>query len=271
MHEAVAVDPDDRHPLRDRGRVQRCTARQLLPVPAEPAPRRPRQPAGRRRRCRPCTCPDSRTCRRCRRSARRSAASSGSTSPIPWPPPPRPGPRSTRSRSPAGRSSRVPGGARADHSAYFVSSFARPEDGSAGSHEGQVWRYDPRANDAHARADLHRCGRAPTTPYETPDNMCVSPYGGLMICEDSTGENYMIGTTADGEPFMFARNRQVTDAGRDRRARRCVVLPGRPDHVLQRLRPGYDVRRHRPLAPAVVTEFGGGCSWVDVPHPRMRP
>jgi len=34
-----------------------------------------------------------------------------------------------------------------------------------------------------------------------------------MICEDSTGENYMIGTTADGEPFVFARNRQELEPG----------------------------------------------------------
>jgi secreted PhoX family phosphatase len=34
-----------------------------------------------------------------------------------------------------------------------------------------------------------------------------------MICEDSSGENYMIGTTAAGEPFLFARNRQATTPG----------------------------------------------------------
>ena len=100
----------------------------------------------------------------------------------------------------------------ADHSAYFVSSFARPEDGSADSHEGQVWRYDPRANTITLEL-IFTGADATDDTYEMPDNMCVSPYGGLMICEDSTGENYMIGTTAAGEPFVFARNRQVTTPG----------------------------------------------------------
>ena len=85
----------------------------------------------------------------------------------------------------------------ADHSAYFVSSFARPEDGSADSHDGQVWRYDPRANTLTLEL-IFTGADATDDMYEKPDNMCVSPYGGLMICEDSSGENYMIGTTADG-------------------------------------------------------------------------
>jgi secreted PhoX family phosphatase len=100
----------------------------------------------------------------------------------------------------------------ADHSAYFVSSFARPADGSVGSHEGQVWRYDPRANTLTLEL-IFTGSDATDDTYEAPDNMCVSPYGGLMICEDSSGENYMIGTTAAGEPFVFARNRQVTTPG----------------------------------------------------------
>ncbi len=100
----------------------------------------------------------------------------------------------------------------ADHSAYFVSSFARPQDGSVGSHEGQVWRYDPRRNKLTLELIFNGTDGTDDT-YEAPDNMCVSPYGGLMICEDSSGENYMIGTTADGEPFIFARNRQVTTPG----------------------------------------------------------
>jgi uncharacterized protein len=100
----------------------------------------------------------------------------------------------------------------ADHSAYFVSSFAVPEEGSAGSHDGQVWRYDPRANTLTLEVIFDGGPQADDT-YERPDNMCVSPYGGLMICEDSGGENYMVGTTSDGEPFLFARNRQQTAPG----------------------------------------------------------
>lgn len=100
----------------------------------------------------------------------------------------------------------------AEGAVYFVSSFARPEDGAVGSHDGQVWRYHPVDNEL--RLELIFTGSADVDDeHEEPDNMCVSPYGGLMICEDSGGENYMIGTTADGEPFTFARNRQVLDSG----------------------------------------------------------
>jgi hypothetical protein len=100
----------------------------------------------------------------------------------------------------------------ADHSAYFVSSFASPADGATGSHDGQVWRYDTRANKLTLEL-IFTGGEATDDTNERPDNMCVSPYGGLMICEDSSGENYMIGTTDDGEPFVFARNRQQTSPG----------------------------------------------------------
>ncbi len=45
-------------------------------------------------------------------------------------------------------------------------------------------------------------------PYQQPDNICVSPYGGLMICEDGDGAQHVLGVTSDGTPFQFARNRQ---------------------------------------------------------------
>ncbi len=100
----------------------------------------------------------------------------------------------------------------ADQSAYFVSSYASTEDGSAAAHDGQVWRYDVRANTLTLEV-IFDGGARKDDAYERPDNMCVSPYGGLMICEDSGGQNYMVGTTGAGEPFLFARNRQETSPG----------------------------------------------------------
>jgi secreted PhoX family phosphatase len=100
----------------------------------------------------------------------------------------------------------------ADKSAYFVSSYAATDDGSAAAHDGQVWRYDVTANTLTLEV-IFDGGLASDDAYEQPDNICVSPYGGLMICEDSGGENYMVGTTAQGEPFLFARNRQETAPG----------------------------------------------------------
>jgi len=39
-----------------------------------------------------------------------------------------------------------------------------------------------------------------------PDNICVSPRGGLVLCEDGSGEEFLHGLTVDGEIFPFARN-----------------------------------------------------------------
>ncbi|MCP9986002.1 PhoX family protein [Streptomyces sudanensis] len=39
-----------------------------------------------------------------------------------------------------------------------------------------------------------------------PDNMCVSPRGGLVLCEDGGGTEYVHGLTTGGEIFRFAAN-----------------------------------------------------------------
>ncbi|AKU18349.1 alkaline phosphatase PhoX [Luteipulveratus mongoliensis] len=98
-----------------------------------------------------------------------------------------------------------------DGCVYFVSSFARPKDGSAATHDGQVWKYDPRRRELTLEIIFN--GTDADDTYECPDNICMSPYGGLMMCEDSSGENYLLGTTRDGEPFTFARNRQELSPG----------------------------------------------------------
>jgi secreted PhoX family phosphatase len=36
--------------------------------------------------------------------------------------------------------------------------------------------------------------------------MCVSPRGGLVLCEDGDGAEYVHGLTTDGEIFQFAEN-----------------------------------------------------------------
>jgi secreted PhoX family phosphatase len=39
-----------------------------------------------------------------------------------------------------------------------------------------------------------------------PDNITVSPRGGLVLCEDGDGREYMHGLTTDGEIFRFILN-----------------------------------------------------------------
>ena len=40
----------------------------------------------------------------------------------------------------------------------------------------------------------------------SPDNICVSPRGGLVICEDGSGVQHVRGLTRGGEIFDVARN-----------------------------------------------------------------
>ena len=41
---------------------------------------------------------------------------------------------------------------------------------------------------------------------DSPDNVCVSPRGGLVLCEDGSGQEYLHGLTTDGSIFRFAEN-----------------------------------------------------------------
>lgn len=90
---------------------------------------------------------------------------------------------------------------------YFVSSFARAADGSAADHFGQIWRYDP----ARRRLTLVIVFGPDTDvrlPGESPDNICLAPSGGLMVCEDGNGAQHVFGVTRGGEVYPMARNRQ---------------------------------------------------------------
>lgn len=90
---------------------------------------------------------------------------------------------------------------------YFVSSYAKSEEGSAADHYGQVWRYDPERNRLTLvvvfgpDSDLDM-------PGEEPDNICLAPDGGLMVCEDGKGVQHVYGLTHQGEVYPMARNRQ---------------------------------------------------------------
>jgi hypothetical protein len=69
---------------------------------------------------------------------------------------------------------------------------------------GQVWRYTPRGNE---EGDLALLFESPDAEVlDGPDNLCVSPRGGLVICEDGSGEQFVRGLTKEGKIFDLARN-----------------------------------------------------------------
>lgn len=70
--------------------------------------------------------------------------------------------------------------------------------------QGQVWQYTPDGEDRGVLALLFESPGAAV--LNNPDNLCVSPRGGLVLCEDGDGDQFLRGLTRDGKIFDFARN-----------------------------------------------------------------
>jgi uncharacterized protein len=78
---------------------------------------------------------------------------------------------------------------------YFVSTSG----GDAG--QGQIFEYDPLSD------RMRLLFESPSADVlNAPDNICVSPRGGLVLCEDGSGTEYLHGLTTDGTIFRFAQN-----------------------------------------------------------------
>ncbi|AOT58311.1 alkaline phosphatase PhoX [Streptomyces rubrolavendulae] len=94
----------------------------------------------------------------------------------------------------------------ADGGAYLVSSFARAESPGA-PHDGQVWFYDPKRRTLTLKV-LLGVNAAPDQDgaFDGPDNITVSPYGGLVIAEDGDGIQHLFGATDSGRTYPIARN-----------------------------------------------------------------
>jgi secreted PhoX family phosphatase len=85
-----------------------------------------------------------------------------------------------------------------DRRVHFVSTTG----GDAG--KGQVWAYDPRDEDVQL---LFESPGAEV--LDSPDNVTVSPRGGLVLCEDGDGTEFLHGLTVTGKIFRFAENNVV--------------------------------------------------------------
>jgi secreted PhoX family phosphatase len=98
-----------------------------------------------------------------------------------------------------------------DGGAYFACSFARFGDGSAAQHDGQIWFVDPLAQTIELRLRFAYTPEDQDGDPDGPDNIAVSPYGGLILAEDGEGANHLVGSTDCGETFFFARN-EINDS-----------------------------------------------------------
>lgn len=69
---------------------------------------------------------------------------------------------------------------------------------------GQVWQYTPQGKDKGALKLLFESPGE--SVLDMPDNLCVSPRGALVICEDGKNEQFLRGLTRQGQIFDLARN-----------------------------------------------------------------
>lgn len=77
---------------------------------------------------------------------------------------------------------------------------------------GQVWRYTPSPIEGTALEDMQP-GRLElfiepndSDLVEHCDNVTVTPWGDLLLCEDGPEEQFLVGVTRDGSLYKFGRN-----------------------------------------------------------------
>ena len=105
---------------------------------------------------------------------------------------------------------------------FFVSTSGGTAKGPDGDGYGQLWHYIP--GGPQERDELMLVFESSSGKVlESPDNICLTPNGGLIFCEDDSisGEgpadahplaagvaavNRLVGLGAKGEPFEFAVN-----------------------------------------------------------------
>lgn len=75
---------------------------------------------------------------------------------------------------------------------------------SGGPSRGQIFALDPA--DDHLRLVFHS---PDLLTLDSPDNICLSPRGGMVLCEDGSGRELLHGFTEAGGIFPFAENNVV--------------------------------------------------------------
>ncbi|MBD3782668.1 MAG: DUF839 domain-containing protein [Micrococcales bacterium] len=94
---------------------------------------------------------------------------------------------------------------------YFDSSFARTSDGSAAEHDGQIWFFDTRRGTITLKSHYAYTPADQDTDPDGPDNITVSPWGGLVVCEDGDGRNHLVLDDLRGHTAFLALNRQDSE------------------------------------------------------------
>lgn len=81
---------------------------------------------------------------------------------------------------------------------------------------GQIWRYTPSAHEGTPDEARHPgtlelfVQPDDAAVVKNADNLTVAPWGDLVVCEDSDGQNRLLGVTPAGKVYPIARNRLST-------------------------------------------------------------
>ncbi len=94
---------------------------------------------------------------------------------------------------------------------YVDASFARTSDGSAAEHDGQIWFVDPKRGTITLKSSYAYTPGDQDSDPDGPDNITVSPYGGLVVCEDGDGANHLVLDDLRGHTAFLALNRQDSE------------------------------------------------------------
>jgi secreted PhoX family phosphatase len=85
-----------------------------------------------------------------------------------------------------------------DGSIFFVSTSGGNAD------QGQIWQYTPTGSTEGVLTLVFESPNAAV--LNNPDNITVSPRGGLVLCEDGSGDEFLHGLTLQGQIFQFVKN-----------------------------------------------------------------
>ena len=134
------------------------------------------------------------------------------------------------------RSRKLEGAWWGDGGAYFVASFARTSDGSPKQHDGQVWFYDPLEHTITLTLRFAYTPADQDSDPDGPDNIAVSPYGGVILAEDGEGKQHLVGATDGGDTYFLARNDlpgngEMTGPNFDRNKKTLFANVYAPGHV----------------------------------------
>ena len=78
--------------------------------------------------------------------------------------------------------------------------------------KGQIWAYQPSLYEGQAQEAEHRgeltlfVESTDAGLLENADNLTVAPWGDLIVCEDGSGDQFLVGVQPDGSLYSFARN-----------------------------------------------------------------